>query len=273
MRVFKHRIAYLIAPLLLLVCCAPMHHETVQAPQTWNQINPAPTEVVCRVPAIAPSPSKVKVVNGVAWIQLDGEIDQSSKRELLFKLDTIRTLRPRAKAVVLEINSTGGQVAEGLEMAKALERSPVKVHCVVDGDAMSMAFFILQACHTRSMTIRSRLMTHQPAIKGPVSGCEGDQYHWRSCADGLKTMTDGWVWFSAKRMKMSRSAFLRRIAGQDWYMSASQALRFHAVDQLVQDVPEVIRQRSSAGARSSGAGGTAGSTAHSRGSRTDRSGD
>jgi ATP-dependent protease ClpP protease subunit len=73
----------------------------------------------------------------------------------------------RGRTVLIRINSPGGQVDAGLELAKAIataHRRGVKVVCEVENFAASMAANLFQVCPIRRMRADARLLFHEPVI-------------------------------------------------------------------------------------------------------------
>lgn len=140
------------------------------------------------------------------------------------------------KRIVIEINTPGGSVWAGMRLAKAIEESPAPVTCVVDGMAASMGFYILQSCHTRVMTRRSLLMTHQPATGGLLYG-PAEKYE--GLAELLRKLSHAMVEHMAARMKISVADFEKRIDGKDWWLTNDEAVAVGAVDALVHKPSEV----------------------------------
>ena len=63
---------------------------------------------------------------------------------------------------VIEINSPGGSVVQGIEMANAIKNSKAKIVAHVTGIAASMASVIACACDEIQMEEASFLMIHDP---------------------------------------------------------------------------------------------------------------
>lgn len=71
------------------------------------------------------------------------------------------TLAPGEEAEI-EINSPGGLVVQGIEMANAIKNSKAKIVAHVTGIAASMASVIACACHKIEMEEASFMMIHDP---------------------------------------------------------------------------------------------------------------
>ena len=84
--------------------------------------------------------------------------DYCSPKSLKAWLDT---LAPDEEAEI-EINSPGGSVVQGIEMANAIKNSKAKIVAHVTGIAASMASVIACACDRIEMEEASFMMIHDP---------------------------------------------------------------------------------------------------------------
>lgn len=141
------------------------------------------------------------------------------------------------KTVVVEIDSQGGSVAAGMLIAKDIERYPGVVVCVVDGQAMSMALFILQSCDVRVMTPRSVLMAHQPSTR-----TSGQPTVIQDTAEYLKRLNIAMAKHITRRSNISLEYYLNRIQhGQEWYMAFDEAVQYGFVDLVYTDMWTVFK--------------------------------
>ena len=67
--------------------------------------------------------------------------------------------------ILLDINSPGGSVFEGIAIMNALKEHPATIHGKVSGVCASIASVILMGCDTIEMTKNSMLMVHMPMIE------------------------------------------------------------------------------------------------------------
>ncbi len=157
-----------------------------------------------------------------------GAIDGDSVGVTIKYLDAIKARGDKFASLI--INSPGGSVFDGMELIRHIEGLGIPVHCHVDGSAMSMGFAILQACTTRTATLRSMLMAHEPAVSGMMSGKETG---FRNIAEFLRVIRVAMSEMCAARMGMTVEAFTAKIDGdKEWWLSAREALAAHAVDSL-----------------------------------------
>lgn len=96
------------------------------------------------------------------YVHIHGTI--SDMTEQVHKIEEAR-LRNHSK-VVIQIDSNGGRVDEGLrviEQIRLTQKYGMKVVCSVVDKAVSMAFVILSTCDERYVTDKSLLMFHEAA--------------------------------------------------------------------------------------------------------------
>lgn len=145
--------------------------------------------------------------------------------------------RNHASVLIIDINSPGGSVWSGFEVAKAIENAKVKIVCVADGEAASMAFYLLQSCPVRYMTKRSMLMTHNPSIA--IDNDRVTPTELAKLMSTLATLANAMAEHCASRLHMSVDAYKNKIDGRDWNMNWQEALAVGAVDHVVDSVRQV----------------------------------
>jgi ATP-dependent Clp protease, protease subunit len=137
---------------------------------------------------------------------------------------------PEIDEIWIKINSFGGEVYSGNKMIDTIQALKKPNVCVVDHVSMSMGFFILESCSKRLMTKRSILMAHEALVES-----KGNAHELRQSADLLEHLTDSYIEMCSKRMGMPFKEFKRRINNKEWYMSWEEALKFHAIDGVVDE--------------------------------------
>lgn len=146
----------------------------------------------------------------------------------------------QVKAIVIEIHSPGGSVPAGFDIAKAIEDSAAPVTCVVDGEAASMAAYILESCTVRTMTTRSMVMFHEPSMGGNFSGTPNE---WQAIANWLYAMREAITQQCTRRMNISAAEFHKRTdGGLMWWLAWNDATKYEAVDHVVNSVKDVVAQ-------------------------------
>ena len=199
--------------LSLLMACAPVNAAALE---------PEPLDAGSQEPT-------------VAHIMFEGYVTEESAAEFIASMDAAAQMK--AVSILIEINSGGGAMGAGFKMSKAIERSEIPVTCVVDGEADSMAFYILQSCPIRLATPRSRLLAHKPVFflgtNTPLS--------LRALKDlvaNMETLAASANEHLCGRLINPKSCKANVMAG-DWWMTAEAALKLGAVDQLVPSVKSV----------------------------------
>ncbi len=137
--------------------------------------------------------------------------------------------------VDIKINSPGGSVDAGYSMARKMEgldKQGVKSNCTVDGTAASMAFSILQSCTYRYMTARSTLMTHQEKV-GSKAGHMMTEGQLQDAANMVHADNIASAAHCVHRMKITVQEFLDKVNNKEWWITADEALKVGAVDQIV----------------------------------------
>lgn len=204
----SHRFVSLVAALLCLHCAG-----VAPPPQPAGFTEPPQVAEV----ALSSPP------DGVPIVLLNGAIDDDMATAFVQAFTAIGAVQ----RIVVEINSPGGGVDAGFLIARTMERSAARIYCIVDGDADSMAFYILQSCDVRAMTYRSVLMAH-----GPSLGLQG--YFNRGATRSLLRRTEvlerALFEHMAHRLTIGREEFLRRIADGAWWMNFDEADQVGAVD-------------------------------------------
>lgn len=170
----------------------------------------------------------LKRVGPYAWLTL-GDIDRDSVMKLIMG---IQESEKQGLPVLLEINSGGGMSGAGFLLSKVLENSEVKIRCLVDGAAASMALEILWACDERVATPRSVFMFHQPKTsledkkftpEDLLNEFEEISVFWRTlCLD------------AAYHTKLKYSTCMERTSGgKELYLDAQQALDYGLISEIV----------------------------------------
>ncbi len=242
----KLHLASLAAAFSLSICCA---HGGVTNPapvlveQTSKPSAPvaAPKEDDTEEEAAAAPREEQKVDCGrgkycVPYFRLAAGIDQKSVDATISWLEAAKAAEP--VAVVIELTTPGGSVDSGFRLIRAIETSPVPVVCVVDHKAMSEGFAILEACHLRSATPRSQLMTHTPYVNSLAGGTLEDL---ENVLGSLKATAHSHAIQCSKRLKVSFEEYSKKVSGgKSWFMGADEALAVGAIDFIAPTVESVV---------------------------------
>lgn len=187
-----------------------------------------PTELVSRAPD--PAPVEVPPETKLVRITMQGHIDGQGAAFLVSVLEKLKNV----EFVLLEINSGGGEVEPGFVIAKAIENHPAAIACIVDGEAASQAFYILQSCPLRYMTARSKLMAHEPFYYS--DGTALTREYLKQALVRHEVEVQGWTEHAGARMVGGADGLRAKIRDGDWYMNADEALKVGAVDGIVDSV-------------------------------------
>ncbi len=138
--------------------------------------------------------------------------------------------------IYLRINSHGGEVSAGLELAQYFDTLHKPLTCVVDYMAWSMGATILESCPTRLMTRRSTIMVHEAS-----ASVQGNAHDMADSESVARVITESLIQIMAQRVNISADAIREKITGKQWWMSAEEALAVGAVDALVspKDLPRI----------------------------------
>ena len=221
-----------LKPLFLCITLASCSCRTM-APADAEPIDP-PTES----PIVSyTSPPELEVaiepkIGGYVMMSLYGPVSPESVMPLMASL----VFETRVDGFVIEINSGGGDVDAGFALVKAIENASAPVHCIVDGEAMSMAFYILQSCTTRSMTKRSVLMIHNPSVSGRMNG---GALEFQELADRLLALQNAMMEQYLTKMNITKKQQQNKITAKDWYLGWEEAKSTQAVDFALTSVEQV----------------------------------
>ena len=76
---------------------------------------------------------------------------------------TVLSMVAKNKPLLVQINSVGGDVRQGAQIAEMIEDHPAQTHCMIDGECSSIATIIALACDSREMSPDSFFMIHFPS--------------------------------------------------------------------------------------------------------------
>ncbi len=130
--------------------------------------------------------------------------------------------------VDITINSPGGDVGAGMTLIDAMraaKRRGIGIVCIVDGQASSMAAYLLQICSVRVVRAGSFILFHAPR-----SQYSGTAWEIERQAQALNDYQRIFAIMATGRMHMSVAEFEARIKDKDWILSPAEALAIGAVD-------------------------------------------
>jgi ATP-dependent protease ClpP protease subunit len=215
--------------LVLLIGCA-----TVPIPKADDPAKADTTDPLAALLGLLGEIPKVLtpacLVNGCTF-NIHDEIDENMGKDFSQWIDTAKD--NHVTLVNISINSPGGIVDDGYVIIHAMEASDkagIKSNCTVDGTGASMAFAILQSCTYRYMTSRSELMAHQEKLNIKEHVGENDLANALAMihADNIAIAHQ-----CSHRMNITFAEYLDKVNNHDWWITADEALRVGAVDQIV----------------------------------------
>lgn len=178
---------------------------------------------------IAPRPND----SGFRHIIFTSDVNAKSVKPIIDELSE----KGNFKGFILELNSKGGEVDSGFLLTKAIENAGVPVHCMVDSNAMSMTYYILQSCTTRYMTKRSVLMIHGPSQPIDLTA-NVNRLH--EMTDDLETLQNAMVEQYVARLKITKAELNEKISRRSWFLNWEEALKIGAVDGTVKSYSEML---------------------------------
>jgi ATP-dependent protease ClpP protease subunit len=155
---------------------------------------------------------------------------------------TIDAIAKRLEAgdtsILLQLNSPGGSVYAGLDFIAVLDelhKSGIRIQCVVNTRAFSMAAVILQACDDRYITPRSTILVHNAS----VSDVSGNAHELAEIVQILNALNKSMAQLVSARIGMPLAEYEERIRDGAWTMASGEALRVGMVDEVVnaRDLP------------------------------------
>ena len=162
------------------------------------------------------------VVDGISMKQVIQEIESinASDAEVEQQLVLKYGITPSRKPILLDINTYGGVVYDGLALIACVEQSKTPIITRVNGYAFSMGLTIFLAGHERHMSRHGNLMYHQ--ISSAVWGSLKEQEESLQISAGLQKQLEDYV---IERTKWKRKD-LKKIYNSkyDFYINAEQAL-------------------------------------------------
>lgn len=172
-------------------------------------------------------------------VSIVGEVDESDPQ--LIRALLVQTEAHHGDRAVVLLDTPGGLAQAAHEVARLMDqarRHGIRVDCVVDGQADSAGFYILQACHRRFMTKRSVLATHRPSVVGEVKPEEQANVDRQ-----IEARSRAFAEHCAARLTVTFEEYQARTAGnQEWWLAWPEALAAGAVDRVVPSVDAFLAE-------------------------------
>jgi len=142
------------------------------------------------------------------------------------------------KKVLLELNSPGGNVYDGVSIANFIKSHSAEWTAIVIGQAASIATVIASACDTIEMGVGTNYLVHKP-----MSGFSGyvNADECRALAQDLDTIENSVIDFYLPRIEASGKTKEQLLAlmKEDRYMSPQEAIEWGFVDSQAVDIKAV----------------------------------
>lgn len=162
------------------------------------------------------------VVTGKPKFYLAGEIGE----EIVPYLTEYLTENQDAEVVL----STSGGSRQASDAISELITKHGNVRCVVRDKAMSGGFGILQACRLRVMRQTAVIGTHEPRMVIPQAV---ERVLAGAVLEALNSASKDWNARCRARLRISAAEYESKVKGKDWVMTAHEALKVGAVDQVI----------------------------------------
>jgi len=171
-------------------------------------------------------------------IAFRGEVNAESVGQAILAIETAGA-KSDGEPIYLVLDSPGGSVLDGLDLVSYLKATDHKVVCVVK-TAVSMAYAILQACPTRSITEYGITMQHVMSLSS--GGREPNLLKFVEFIHSLATKLDQ---EQADRVGISLKEF-RDLTVRDWWSLGKEAKDNNTVDTAESYVcsPELLAKTS-----------------------------
>jgi ATP-dependent protease ClpP protease subunit len=155
-----------------------------------------------------------------------------------------------ADAMMLEIDTKGGAVDAGHEMARTIELSEVPVICVADGEVESMGFYVLQSCDARFATKRTVFLIHPVALAldemSPVVRYTPEKL--TEMAERAAAYSTAYLEWCASKLKIGMPELKSHfVGGKDWYFDWHTAEKIGAVDKVLDYTPNKLLSKMRSG--------------------------
>jgi ATP-dependent protease ClpP protease subunit len=205
-------------------------------PGVLGTITPILSEILIGAHSLIAQDRQVRIEDNKITVMLDDDIGESIANFIIRTLSYAESHNLKEFRVI--INSPGGSVHHGMRIKNSFDKSSIKIVCLVDGEAASMAFYILQGCHVRLMTSGSKLLAHKTRIRSNHTDILTANDLFRT-ALMLESIDEVLVQIMVANMSVSREFIESKIDNNDWIMGPEEALCAGAVDAIIQSIDEL----------------------------------
>jgi ATP-dependent Clp protease protease subunit len=165
-----------------------------------------------------------------------GEINNENACEVIGLIYEINTedknkAEENREPIKLILNSSGGDVYDGMGIVDAIEQSVTPIHMYIHGYAMSMGFAIATCGTYRYASKRATFMYHEMSWN---TGQEKMKYHEQELNEGkrLWKVYDSIIVQNTEIPLKTLQAV--RKEQKEWYMDAKQALALGVIDEILE---------------------------------------
>jgi ATP-dependent Clp protease protease subunit len=164
-------------------------------------------------------------------IYLHGDIQNGNLFDIVSKCRLILNYRPEEdaeKPITVLLNSNGGDVYEALGIIDYFDSLSVPVNIIARGRAMSAAAMILcSASGVRAASKNTTIMLHEASAE--IYGKTADL---KANADHIDELEDSFYKMLASKSNQTEEFWIKACR-KDFYMTATKALEYGLIDQIV----------------------------------------
>jgi ATP-dependent Clp protease protease subunit len=161
-----------------------------------------------------------------------GEINGESVNdiiEIIYEINEEDVKKTTVEPIKLIINSFGGELYSGLALIDVMDNSPIPIHTVCHGSAMSMALIVYAAGHHRSASRYATFMYHEASYEtnGKV------MFHKQELSEVERTdkICDDYLLSKTKFTNKQLKDFKDRRG--EWYFDVKTAHKYGLVDEIL----------------------------------------
>lgn len=180
-------------------------------------------------------------------ITFEGKVDEDGINGLIKAIETVNKDNP--KSILLVLDTPGGGSDQATTAIRAIQMSKAPIDCVADGEADSAGFYMLQSCRTRGATEGSTLLFHE-AYYPTFSQVNVNERMFREFLRSLEVFNTAMIEVCSHRMGIDPVETKKRLDREDWWMTANEGLKEHAVDYVASDLGAVLKSLAATGSPS-----------------------
>jgi len=167
-----------------------------------------------------------RILNKHRYILLYDEINNYSADIIVSKIKSMNLLDNK-KPIILEINSSGGDVSCGFSIINAIEQSKAPIHTIISGQCCSMAAMISIVGKKRSIYYNSYWMNH------PLSEGQADYLQFIKDRTLFLTNLENIMTDILKKHTHLTKLDLHKIEAGEIWLTAKQALEKGVIDEIL----------------------------------------